>query len=153
MPVEYRLGDSKKMLKQILEKELKEQNLSSRGAANAIGVSHTTILRALRGDVVDLETVLLISDWLHVRPSTLLNSMNNTATLSDQIAAIVERNPRLNQVFSDATIAVKAGNADPVIIEDIIAYALYKLNLQGEAHAESTPTKAKHRGEMPVSQN
>jgi transcriptional regulator with XRE-family HTH domain len=141
------------MLKQILEKELKERKLSSRGAADAIGVSHTTILRALRGDVVDLETVLLISDWLHVRPSTLLNSMNSTATLSDQIAAIVERNPRLNQVFSDATIAVKAGEADPAIIEDIIAYALFKLNLQGEGYAESTSRKVKHQGEMPIVQD
>ena len=134
------------MLKQILEKELKERGLSSRGAADAIGVSHTTILRALRGDVVDLETVLLISDWLHVRPSTLLNSMNTQAGLSDQIAAIVERNPRLKQIFSDATIAVKAGKADPAIIEDIVAYALFKLNLQGEEYAASAPRSAKRKG-------
>ena len=141
------------MLKQILGKELKERNLSSRGAADEIGVAHTTILRALRGDVVDLETVLRISDWLHVRPSTLLNSMNSTASVSDQIAAIVERNPRLNQVFEDATIAVKAGNADPAIIEDIVAYALYKLNLQGEVYEKTTSTKTKRPGEAPVGQN
>jgi plasmid maintenance system antidote protein VapI len=135
------------MLKQILEKELKERSLSSRGAAELIGVSHTTILRALRGDVVDLETVLRVSDWLHIRPSTLLNSMNTNAQLSDQIAAIVERNPRLNQIFSDATIAVKIGKADPAIIEDIVAYALYKLNLQGEVNAKSSQRSVERRGE------
>ena len=138
------------MLKQILEKELKERNLSSRGAADAIGVSHTTILRALRGDVVDLDTVLKVSDWLHIRPATLINSMNNEAPLSDRIAAIVERNPRLSQVLTDATQAIEDGRADPAIIEDIVAYALYKLNLQGDAQVEITGSKAKRRGEMPV---
>ena len=138
------------MLKQILEKELKERGLSSRSAADVIGVSHTTILRALRGDVVDLETVLSISDWLGMRPATLLNSMNSNATLSDQIAAIVERNPRLNQVFSEATLAVKSGEADPSIIDDIVSYALFKLNLIGDGSFESASRKAKHRGEEPV---
>lgn len=136
------------MLKQILEKELKERSLSSRGAADAIGTSHTTILRALRGDVVDLDTVLKVSDWLHIRPSTLLNSMGKTATLSDTIAAIVERNPHLNQVLSDATAAVRSGTADPAIIEDIVAYSLYKLNLIGETKIEpiqNSPKRTKHK--------
>jgi hypothetical protein len=141
------------MLKQILEKELKERNLSSRGAADVIGVSHTTILRALRVDVVDLDTVLKVSDWLHVRPATLINSMNNEAPLSDRIAAIVERNPRLSQVLTDATQAIEDGKADPAIIEDIVAYALYKLNLQGDAKVEElTGRKAKHRGKVPITE-
>ena len=138
------------MLKQILEKELKERNLSSRGAADAIGVSHTTILRALRGDVVDLDTVLKVSDWLHIRPATLINSMNNEAPLSDRIAAIVERNPRLSQVLTDATQAIEDGRADPAIMEDIVAYALYKLNLQGDAHSEQITGRSKREGDITV---
>ena len=138
------------MLKQILEKEMKERNLSSRGAADAIGVSHTTILRALRGDVVDLDTVLKVSDWLHIRPATLINSMNNEAPLSDRIAAIVERNPRLSQVLTDATQAIEDGRADPAIMEDIVAYALYKLNLQGDAHSEQITGRSKREGDITV---
>src|SRR5215212_9747532 len=43
-----------RMLKIALQKVMQDKGLSSHKAAEAIGVSHTTILRALRGETVDV---------------------------------------------------------------------------------------------------
>ena len=48
------------MLSIVLKNAMDQQRLSSHKAAEAIGVSHTTILRALRGEAVDVETIIKI---------------------------------------------------------------------------------------------
>lgn len=119
------------MLKPLIIEEMKKQGMSTRQVAEKIGMSHTTIIRALRGGEVDLTTVIKISEWLEVKPSILINSMaSKKNVLPDQIAVILEKYPHLEAEFSKAIKAVMEGTVEPEIIEDIAAYAAYRISLR-----------------------
>ncbi len=119
------------MLQTLLKDEARKKNLSSRKLAEVIGVSHTTVLRALRGELVDLDTVVKIADFFKVRPSTLLDGFGKKDNLIVRVATLVERVPGLAKTLEDASRAVEAGKASPELIEDIVSYATYKLNASG----------------------
>ncbi len=120
------------MLQTLLKDEARKRGWSSRKLAEEIGVSHTTILRAMRGELVDLDTLIAIADWAGVRPSDLLNSLSKKgADLSATLAVILERVPALQKPLSDAMKAVQEGTVDPQIVEDIVTYAVYKLEKSG----------------------
>lgn len=119
------------MLKTKLAQEMKIRALGTRQVAKEVGTSHTTILRALRGDIVDVGTILKISKWMGIKPSTLINSMATTKdVLPEQIAVMLQKYPRLEVEFEKAIKAVTEGTLEPEIIEDIVAYAAYKINLR-----------------------
>lgn len=122
------------MLSEYLNKEMQDRGLSVRQAALQIGVSHSTIFRVLKGDSFDVPTLVAISNWLNVRPSTLLDNLGKSNTI-DQIALLVEGNPGILEVLDEAVKAINNKEADPAIIEDIVAYATYKLSLQKGRHA------------------
>lgn len=118
------------MLKVKLSQEMKKKGLSTRQVAKEIGTSHTTILRTLRGEIVDVATILKFGEWMGVKPSILINSLADTkSALPDQIAVMLGKHPRLEAEFSKAIQAVVEEKVDPAIIEDIAAYAAYKINL------------------------
>jgi transcriptional regulator with XRE-family HTH domain len=119
------------MLDIILRNAMQERGLSSRKVAEAIGGSHTTILRALRGEAIDLETIVKIANFLNIRPSELLNSMPTDATLPDQLAALLSHSPELEETLRDAVERVKAGELKPGTIADIVSYARYRINQPG----------------------
>lgn len=109
---------------------MKKKGLSPRQVAKEIGTSHTTILRALRGEIVDVATILKLSEWLGVKPATLISSLAITrSALPDQIAVMLGKHPRLEHEFGQAIRAILEERVDPAIIEDIAAYAAYKINL------------------------
>ena len=117
------------MLAKLLKEKCQKLELSSRQTAEKVGVSHATILRALRGDTVDLDTLIKLSNWLNVKPSTLLNSfVSSTDTLADRIAVIIERHPKLGNVFSRALKATVDRDIPLEVIDDIAMYAAYKLD-------------------------
>ena len=99
--------------------------------ADEIGTSHTTILRALRGELVDLDTIIKIANWLDTRPSTLLDGFGRKDSVVVRVASIVERVPGLAKIIEEAAAAVENGTADPALVEDIVSYAAYKLNGHG----------------------
>jgi transcriptional regulator with XRE-family HTH domain len=119
------------MLKELIESEMKKQGLSNRDLAKRIDVSHTTIIRAARGTDIDLPTLIKFANWLHVKPSSLLNSLSEADDqLADKISLVIQRKPKLAQAFTQAIKAIEAGEVEPAIIEDIAAYAAYKINLR-----------------------
>jgi transcriptional regulator with XRE-family HTH domain len=120
------------MLQIVLKNAMDQRKLSSHKAAEAIGVSHTTILRALRGEAVDVETIIKIANFLHIRPSELLNSMSTETGLPDQLAALLSHSPELENELKGAVERAQAGQLDPAVIRDIVSYALYKLNQAGD---------------------
>ena len=128
------------MLQTILQKAMNDRGLSSHTAAEEIGTSHTTILRALRGDRVDVDTIVKIADWLKIRPSELLNSMGDTS-FADQIAVLLSHSRELEDELKDAVERVQAGALEPAVIRDIVSYALYKLNSSGETSNAATTSK------------
>ena len=121
------------MLNDVLKREMQVRGLSTRQAALEIGVSHSTIFRVIRGDAFDVPTLVAIAKWLKVRPSTLLDNIGKSDTI-DQVALLIESSPEILNVLAQATQAVDRKEASPEIIQDIIAYALYKLSLRGVKH-------------------
>jgi transcriptional regulator with XRE-family HTH domain len=118
------------MLSTLLKEKCQKLDLSSRQAAAEVGVSHATILRALRGDIVDLETLIKLSGWLNVKPATLLNTFAKSPDpLADQVAVVLERHPKVREMFSKVMKAITDEKADPDVIDDIVAFAAYKLRL------------------------
>ena len=118
------------MLQKVLNQVLRDQGLSSRKAAGQIGVSHSTILRILRGDPFDVPTLVAIANWLHVRPATLLDTLGEDP-LEAQVATLLERLPKLAGVLEKAATMIENGEASPAIMEDIVAYANFKLSTAG----------------------
>ena len=115
------------MLQTMLQQAMTAKNLSSHAAAEQIGVSHSTILRALKGDKVDVDTIIKIANWLNVRPSELLNSMSDTS-LADEVAVLLSHSPELEEEMKEAVARVKAGQLDAAILRDVLAYARYKFS-------------------------
>jgi transcriptional regulator with XRE-family HTH domain len=132
------------MLQTLLQKAMAEKNLSSHTAAEAIGVSHTTILRALRGDRIDVDTIIKIANWMGVRPSELLNSMSDTS-LADTIAVILSHSQEMEQALKDAAERVRAGQLDPHVLEDMVSFALYRINTSGDGNANKNRAGATKR--------
>src|ERR1700690_3752784 len=100
-----------KMLKQLIVDKRRKSglSLSSRDIAKEIDVSHSTIIRALRGDDIDLPTLIAFAEWLEVKPSTLLNSFAHSKDqVADEIALVIEREPKLREAFSEALKAIEA---------------------------------------------
>ena len=116
------------MLQIILRKALEDRGLSSHSAAEEIGVSHTTILRALRGQAVDVDTIIKFAQFLNMKPSDLLNSMGGTSALPEQIAVLLSQSRELEEELKSAVERVQAGSLDVAVLRDIVSYALYKLN-------------------------
>jgi transcriptional regulator with XRE-family HTH domain len=133
------------MLQIVLRKAMQERQLSSHQVAEAIGVSHTTILRALKAEPVDINTIIKIADFLNIRPSELLNSMATDATLPDQLAALLSHSRELEDELRDAVERTRAGELDPAVIRDIVSYALYKLNQAGANNATKSKSKSKSK--------
>jgi transcriptional regulator with XRE-family HTH domain len=120
------------MLPILIKRRYKEQSPSSRQIALEVGVSHSTIMRALRGDLVDVGTILKLSKWLGVKPNTLINAMatEREDKLADQIAVMLESSPMLETEFRRAVDAIVAEKLDPHVLEDIASYAAYRINMK-----------------------
>jgi transcriptional regulator with XRE-family HTH domain len=131
------------MLDIILKQFMKDRGLSSHKVADAIGVSHTTVLRALRGEAVDVDTIIKLANYMDIRPSELLNSMSTDATLPDQLAALLSHSPELEEELKDAVERTRAGALDPAVVRDIVSYALYKLNQAGAANVATKSPRSR----------
>lgn len=118
------------MLGKLMEAKMADEKLSYRDVGSILGMSHTTAIRASQGMAVDLETLIRICDWLEVEPATMLNSLGKSEnTLANQIAVILEREPRLADAFQGAIKAILIGDVKTHIIEDIAAYISYRVSI------------------------
>jgi transcriptional regulator with XRE-family HTH domain len=125
------------MLRALLESRMKAEQLSTRAVAKQVGTSHTTIVRALRGDIVDQGTLINISNWLNVIPSTLQNSASSSDdALAYQISALLKHEPKLAKVFDDFIQQVIQGKVDPAIIDEVVAFIAFRLNWEDKSKKE-----------------
>jgi plasmid maintenance system antidote protein VapI len=110
------------MLKEVLDAALARKRLSVRAAARQIGIAHTTLNRVLVGGPIDLETVMKISAWMGVRPAVLLDMESGGE------AEIVELVPGLKEVLSEARLLIEGGKVPASILDDITAFARFKIS-------------------------
>jgi transcriptional regulator with XRE-family HTH domain len=118
------------MLPKLLEKRLRDRKISVRTAAEELNVSHTTLHRIMNGETMDLKTLVNLSNWLGVRPSTILDSDANDekTSISSTITALIEQDPRLASAFTEIGKELKNGNIDLRDVEDIVSYTIYRIN-------------------------
>lgn len=117
------------MLKDLVNRKMEFEHLSLRSASNQIGVSHTTIARVLKGDTVDMPTIIATCKWLGLTPADVLGSGTRKETLATRLAIIIDKEPRLAKVFNDAIDLMDIGELDDGIINDIIAYATFRMKV------------------------
>ena len=122
------------MLSSLLKEKIRNSKLTIRTASKIIGVSHTTLLRAMSGEIVDLSTLQKFSRWLDIKPTELLDVMlGSSSPLADRIAVVLKNSPKLANAFEDVMKAIIDGKTSPNLVEDIAAYAAFRLDLIGKS--------------------
>ena len=122
-------------LARLIEERMGAEVKSLRRAGREIGIAHTTLKRILEGEPYDVSTAQKIADWLGVPLSTLLDSGGTSEdkdTLAAQIAAVLETEPRLAEVFGRAMQRVLSGKMSNEAFRDLAAYAAFKIQLTEE---------------------
>lgn len=121
-------------ISELLKDAQKERGLSVRQMADEIGVANTTIHRAMDGEQFpDVATFIKVANWLGVSPASLINAEVEELvpdTLAARISVVLQREPRLAEVFAEAMERVAEGNMEPDTFRDLAAYAAYRLNLE-----------------------
>jgi len=115
------------MLQALVKNKMADLGMTANAVSKEIGVAHTTILRLLKGDQVDLSTIEKIANWLGVSMSTVLDVDQND-DLPKKIALLIEREPKLKKLFEDAVQSVENGEISPDDFTDILGYASYKFS-------------------------
>lgn len=116
-------------LSAILELEINRRNKSIRKISEEIGVTHTTMVRALKGEQVTLDTILKIAAWMKVAPSVLIDAEGKGEdALVRQVALILKAEPQLGKVLQEALERVAEGRMSPEVFRDLAAYAAYRLD-------------------------
>ena len=116
---------------QLIEDRMQKNRYSIREVSRQVGVAHTTIIRVLGKETVDVDTLIKLCKWLGVSPAIALDGMIETdRTLADQIATVLEAYPGLKEVFTEAMERLNRGEISPDTMADLIAYANYRLNVK-----------------------
>ena len=114
------------MLESLIREKMKAEGLSVRAFSREVGVSHSTIVRVLKGETIDVPTLVKISDYLGISPSSLLDSMGADG-LAAKVAALLEAEPRLRSLFIQLVQDFENGDVSQADVTDIINYASFKL--------------------------
>jgi transcriptional regulator with XRE-family HTH domain len=118
-------------LQSLVQSKLKAEKLSIRRAAHHIGISHTTLASFLQGSTVDLDTVTRVCQWLNISVRTALGFDTDSDTAS-AVAAILEAEPELGDIFRQAAESVSAGELPAEDFREIIQYAAIRLRMAKE---------------------
>jgi transcriptional regulator with XRE-family HTH domain len=110
-------------ISQMLLVRIQSQNLSLRETGSQIGISHTTVSRVLNGDSIDIDTLKLITDWLGVSLSDVID--DNRHDPLREFQTLLSGYPELLDVFSEVFEKIAAGEIDHRILDNITAYASY----------------------------
>jgi DNA-binding Xre family transcriptional regulator len=116
-------------LRLVLNSELERRRISAREAARQSGLSHTTIVRALRGDNVDLETIRLVCTWLEIDPTKVVDFGHDQSddVWMGKFTALITSNPLLKENMCNVFRKIEIETVNPKIIDEICAYIMFSL--------------------------
>lgn len=124
------------VLPSLLRKALEDRGISIRQAAREMDISHTTLIAARdQKRDLDLDTVKKIASWLDIPVSTLINNGTPDQETNDLVfllKSILEAEPALKEVFTEAGGALSRGEIDADDFRDIVEYAAFKLSKAGK---------------------
>jgi transcriptional regulator with XRE-family HTH domain len=118
------------MLSKLIEDKLKSDGISIREAGRQVGVSATTISRILNDESIDVHTLVSVCRWMNVSPSDVIDSeLHDERAMGSRIAAILQTNPELSEVFIEALNRLEDSKLDMNTMRDLISYTTWKLDL------------------------
>jgi len=117
-----------KKLAKLLRQRLDAEGLSVRDAGELIGVSHSTVARAVNGEEVKIDTLTKICDFLGVPVETILNIRGEKDELMDRIVTVISIEPELAEVFSEISKDLTEGRINSNILFEIAAFAQFRLH-------------------------
>jgi len=122
------------MLSRLFKREIYRRHMSYRHAAKEIGISHTTAIRVRDEANVDLSTIKKISKWL----GTDCANMVPTKTAGDEklyagLLILLDRDPDVRKRFLELCDAVEAEEIPHDVIDEIVRYADFKIELRKRA--------------------
>ncbi|MGD8753866.1 MAG: hypothetical protein PVG14_20720 [Anaerolineales bacterium] len=117
------------MRTELIRDALDQRKLSVRAAAREVGVSHTTLLRALDGENMDMPTIEKIAEWMGIRPSLLIDLAVHASREDDDlvrsVAAFIRQDPEIAEVFQRAVNRVENGKMSPSMVRKLVRYAAF----------------------------
>jgi len=116
------------VLPKLLAEKQRKEGLSNRAASRQIGVSHSTVSRALKGDQMDMATMEKFAVFLGIPVSSLMDmEASDHHGLAAKIDALVLQEPELAKVFEQAIDLILDDQMDPSIFQDLVAYASFRM--------------------------
>ncbi len=86
-------------LSELLKKRLETEGLSVRDAGKLIGVSHSTVARAVSGETVEIDTLVKIARFLGMSVEDVLDPKDTPDDVLEQILLVTSIEPELAKVF------------------------------------------------------
>lgn len=129
-----------------LEAEIKRRKVSYREASRQMGISHATLIGAVRGTRnIDLETAAAITKWLGVPLSDMITEPDpetqKRKSVVQDVQIVLDAAPQLEQVFVLASQELENGTLSLSDFKDIVEYAAFKIRIRRE-EAQQNEQKA-----------
>ena len=110
-------------LASMLRDRMDMEGLSVRDAGNLIGVSHSTVARAVNGEAVEIETLKKFCSFLGVPVENMLDLKDDNNELLNQILRVITIEPELAEVFIEIGQALGDNKLNKIILNEIAAFA------------------------------
>ena len=110
-----------------LNEFMKLENLSLRAAAIKIGVSHSTIDRVLKGEMVEIDTLTKFSEFLKIPIDDLIGQSKEINKRFDRISNLFSIEPELAEVLDKMVKGIKSGDIDKKIITEVSAFTAFRI--------------------------
>ena len=144
------------MFPKLIAREIAHRGLSLREAAREIGLnSHGTLVNALAGKSVDIDTAYLICKWLNVPLSAAVDTATEDEKTIAAIAIVLNSAPELKKLFVRAADEVSKGNLPIEDFKEIVNFASWQIQkgfdqsilegheINGKKHRKNSVTKFK----------
>lgn len=126
-----RTNHSLAILARLVEEKMEKERLSLRGAAEQIGISHSTLGRVISLKQIDLETLIGIGHWMDTPPEILLEAVGMKRNpLVAQLAAVLYQSPELANRLQSLVVGIEDGKIKPQVVRDALAYITFRLETQ-----------------------
>jgi transcriptional regulator with XRE-family HTH domain len=113
------------LLQVVLSNKLRELGISIREASRRSGIPNTTINRMLKGEAIDMPTLVKIAEWLDIPPSNLLDGLDRS-NLAAKLSAMLNANPRLKESFEEVVDKINSGQVEKTVVDEIASYAVFR---------------------------